>query len=533
MRIILINAQQNRKEKLGVFSRFVPLTIPVGIATLASYLIAKGYDVRLWDDAIEMLDSSQIEDLIKESSEPYIFGISCVTASIIRGYQIARQIKNRIPKAIIIFGGIHPTVLPDDAFIVGGADFVIRQEGEIPMEQLCLALKNSFSYEHILNLSFKRKGVVVHNSAVAGPDMSSLPRFPYYLFEKYIGRYDFGFVLSSRGCPYDCIFCSQRSITDRRFTSRTPEQVVSDIELLVEKYSRRLITFMDDNMLTDKKRVVEICRLIVSNGLNKKTVFQAQARGDAIDEELLKSLKAANFTMLDFGLETASERLMKLINKNETVAENVHALELAKKFGFELSGTFIMGLPTETEEDRRHAYRLARKYLDYVRFNNATPYPGTKLYEIARKENRLNIGKDWENLNACGTLIEGPFAKKRLAYVPVGTDELELKTDILKYNLFFNFRWKVISRILSSKSATAGWFKVSQDWFLKSQECLALATLVFVTLKNFFGLFILLMLFNLKKVFKNIMVWGRSAVHPRMEARLPLTEDKELRRHDQ
>lgn len=497
--MILINTQTKRTEKLGIFTRYVPLSVPMGVGSLAAYLIQKGHQVKLWDDAIQMLTPKDIKELTMDCEKPYVFGISCLTASITRGHDIAKQIKEILPEAIIIFGGIHPTVLPEDTLNTGAVDFVVRKEGEIPLELLYRTLKNKGSYSNINNLSFKKNGKIVHNPGLPGPDMDSLPSFPYDLFEKHIDKYDFGFVVGSRGCPHNCIFCSQRSISGRRFTYRSPEKVVDDIELLVDKYKQKLITFTDDNMLTNKPRIIRMCELIQKRGLHRRTSFQCQVRGDEIDEDILKSLKAANFVTLDFGLETASERLMVLIKKKETVKQNIEALTLARKYGFQLSGTFILGLPTETKKERCDCYVLAKKFLDYVRFNNATPYPGTELYEIARAENRLNVSKDWENLNACGTLVEGPFGNRHLAYVPIGTTEIDLKTDILKYNLIFYLRWKVISDLLNHKSGTSGWFKMPPRWFLNHKEWFHLMQLTFKITSSWIGLFMLIVISYLRQ----------------------------------
>jgi radical SAM superfamily enzyme YgiQ (UPF0313 family) len=497
--MVLINAQGRRSEKLGMFSRYVPLSIPIGVAYLAAYLIDKGHQVKIWDEAIKMLTRDDIVALIEECPSPKVFGISCLTASISRGHLIARQIKEILPEAVVILGGIHPTVLPEESLNTGVVDFVIRKEGEVPLEALYSAIKNNKDYDGISGLTFRRDGRIIHNPALPGPDMDSLPAFPYHLFEEHLDKYDFGFVVGSRGCPYNCIFCSQRSISGRRFTYRSAEKVVDDIELLVSRYNRKLITFSDDNMLTNKSRIREMCDLIQKRGLHTKASFQCQARGDDINEDILLRLKRANFVTLDFGLETASERLLVLIDKKLTVKRNVEALSLAKKFGFQLSGTFILGLPTETKEERYQSYKLARRWLDYVRFNGATPYPGTRLYEIAKSENRLNVGKDWENLNACGVLVEGAFGGKPLAYVPLGTTEVELRKDILKYNLMFSFRWQVVANLLSGKRGTSGWFNVSPRWFFDYKEWLHLMCLGYNIMGSWIGLLILTCMSHLKR----------------------------------
>jgi len=492
--MILINVQGKRVEKLGMFTRYVPLSIPIGVASLAAYLIEKGHQVKIWDEAIQMLTPEDIKELVKDCQEPYIFGLSCLTASISRGHIIAKQIKEVFSDSIIIFGGIHPTVLPEETLNTGLVDFVIRREGEVPLEALYKAIKNKENPEAICGISFKKNGKIIHNPTLPGPDMNSLPSFPYHLFEKHRDVYDFGFVVTSRGCPYNCIFCSQRSITGRRVSFRSPEKIVDDIELLANKYNQDMITFSDDNMLTNKTRVKTLCELIRERGLHKKVTFQCQVRGDDIDEDILKSLKAANFITLNFGLETASERLMVLINKKETVEQNMKALALARKYDFQISGTFILGLPTETKEERYQSYKIARKFLDYVRFNAATPYPGTKLYEIAKSENRLNIGKDWENLNACGVLVASWLGKKDLAYVPVGTTGIELRKDILKYNLLFSLRLRVIADLLCRKKGTSGWFRMSSRWILNCREWFYLMHLACKVAESLTNLFILILI---------------------------------------
>ena len=108
--MILINAQENRVTRLGVFSRYVPLAVPIGIGVLASYLMEKGHHVKIWDDAIKEIAPEDILELSRSCEKPYIFGVSCMTASIARGFTIARYIKEVLPDAKIVFGGIHPTV---------------------------------------------------------------------------------------------------------------------------------------------------------------------------------------------------------------------------------------------------------------------------------------------------------------------------------------------------------------------------------------------------------------------------------------
>ncbi len=471
--MILINPQFDRVSKLGDFSRYVPISVPIGLAILAGYLQSKGKTVKILDEQIKPVSEELLREYVRDLKPPYIFGISCFTAGIGRGYEIAKIVKSKYPEAKVVMGGIHPTVLPEEVLNSGDVDIVVRREGDETLNLLYDLIKKGEDYSQLLGISFKNKeGQIIHNSdAPLFSDINLLPPFPYHLFEDHRDKYNFGFIFSSRGCPYNCIFCSQRSISGGNYRYLSSPRVVAEIDLLVNKYGQKYISFFDDNFVVDKNRTKELCQLIRERNFPKDVIFDCQTRGDAVNEDILQELKSAGFKSIFFGLETASERLMKLINKGETVKQNFAGVKLAKKIGFQVSAAFILGLPTETREERRQAYKMAKELsLDNVRFNNATPYPGTELYNIAIKEGRFNPGKNWENLSACGTFVESPFKSSPLSYCPLTTTEKELRRDIARANLFFWFSPVRICRILTSGNVGGGWLSLPNKWYLKPKE---------------------------------------------------------------
>lgn len=476
--MILINPQG---QKLGDFYRYLPVSPPIGIGILAAYLLSQNKDVKILDENVISITEKLLEDFVKDISKPYIFGISCVTAAIKRGYELAAMIKMKYPDAKVIMGGIHPTVLPQEALQTGSVDIVVKGEGEQTLSLLYELIKRKQDYTDIPGISFKRGNEFIHNpDAHLLPDLNLLPAFPYHLFETVQQRYNLGFILSSRGCPYSCIFCSQRFISGRNCRYVSLERVIEEISLLINRYNQKSIVFVDDNFTTHRERVKKLCLLMHEKGFYEKAKFHCQTRGDSVDEEILGHLKMAGFKYIDFGLETASERLMILLNKGERVEDNIKAVRLAKKFGFRTSGTFILGLPTETELERRQAYNLAKALdLDYVRFNNATPYPGTKLFEMAKNDGRLNIDQNWTNLNACGSLVGGYFSKTKLPYVPNTTTEIKLKKYIFKINILFYLRPKSILRILKEGMIPPGWLVLPKNWYLKPGEWFYIIRLLF------------------------------------------------------
>ena len=470
--MILISPSGDRPKKLGVFAKYVPLSVPYGIGALAGYLNLKGKKAEVLDEEIERATPKVLRFRTKNLDPPYIFGISCLTAGIIRGIEIAKTIRNmpEFTDAKIIFGGIHPTVLPDEVLRSGFADIVVRNEGEKTLEILYNRIKNGKDYFDVDGISFLSNGTVVHNDPSELIDLNSLPSFPYDLFYKYSPRYALGFITSSRGCPYDCIFCSQRSISGKYYRFRSPETIVEEIEYLYKVRGQEFITFQDDNFLPNKKRAIKLCELIYER-FGDKIHFDCQARADNIDDDVLTIMVKTGFRLIHVGIECANDRLLSLVQKKETLHQIIDGVRLIKKHGIQVSGTFILGLPTETSEDRKAAYELAKELnLDYVRFNNATPYPGTRLYEMAQTQGRFIPGENWENLNACGSLTENPFKRNTLSYVQDGVSEGELRNDIIKYNMFFSLRLKRVFSLIFNRVGPAGWFELPKNWFLKPNE---------------------------------------------------------------
>lgn len=463
--MILINPYSSG---FGFLQKFVPLTLPIGLGVLAGYLISRGKQVKIIDEAVTRLTPELLGEKLSNVSQPYIFGIGSVTNSIGRSYEISHFLKKIYPNSKVILGGMHPTVLPEEALNCSSVDIVVRGEGEEALDLLYETIKEwKDNFKDIPNISYKGKnGEIISNpGGRLFPKLDLLPQFPYGLFE--ISRYDLSGISSSRGCPYKCNFCSQRQITGNQYRYRSADSVCKDIDLLINKYNQDNIGFLDDNFLLNKKRVKELCHAIIYHGFHKKAAFELQARADNVDEDILEHLRKARFTTIGFGIETASERLMKTIKKGETVQKHIEAIRLAREYGFKIGLFFIFGLPTETHEDRVEALALAKRLnVDYAKFNNAVPYPGTELYEIAKRENRLTVVGPWENFNSVMSFVEWPFKGIKLPYCPSTSSETELRNDIQKANLFFYLDPKRIKQLLFSKSNNR-WFLLDDRWYLK------------------------------------------------------------------
>lgn len=481
--MILINSSP--KDALKIFQPFLPIFVPVGIGCLLAAAERAGIKARFIDEQTEDDVVGSISKYVKEIEPPYIFGFSVLTAAFKQALLVSKELKRRYPDSVILFGGIHPTAMSEEVLSHGHIDIVLRGEGEKALLELYKCIKEKREFTHIDNISYRKDDRIVHNQRTLILDnLDEYPSFPYHLFDA--RKYDLGFVISSRGCPYRCIFCSNRVTTGRKYRFRSAEAIVEELDMLYHKYNRKYMLFLDDNLLVSRERIYSLIEEIKKKGFDKKMSFNFQARGDNVDDKLLHDLYGAGFRSVFFGLETASEEIMKTVKKGETVAQCAEAVRMAKRAGFHTSATFIYGLPGETHRDRMDCVRLSRELkLDMVRYNNATPYPGTELYEIAQREGRLNIHGVYENFLSVSTFIENPFRRIPFSYVPENNTENEIRRDLLFSYFSFYLDINRLKSILSRPDKGVGWFNAGEKIGDVIRKIPALASLGLMLLFKF------------------------------------------------
>lgn len=472
--MILVNSSPG--DALGIFQPFLPIFPPVGLGYLAVAAEREGIPVTVLDEQVEKNLLGRIEQEARAHGEPLLFGFSVLTAALHQALKVAQRVKERFPRSLICFGGAHPTAMPEEMLRRPQVDFVIRGEGEAAVVELWRRLSQGQALDQVPNLSYRADGGVRHNPLCSALlDLDSLPSFPYHRFRG-PQRYDFGFIVSSRGCPYKCIFCSNRNTMGRKYRFRSPELVADELEMLHRDFAVRNVLFLDDNLLVHRPRAYRLMEEIRRRRLHERLTFSFQARGDNVDPELLHDLYACGFRSVFFGLETASDRLMEMLDKGETVEQCKEAVRMAKREGFHVSGTFMYALPGETHRDRMDCLRLSRQLdLDLVRFNNATPYPGTRLHELAIEQGRLHVQGEYRNFNSVSTFIENPFRKIPFSYVPPGNTEPAIRHDILVSYLAFYLSWRRLKGIFFSPDRGVGWFNAGRALldFLRSLPALA------------------------------------------------------------
>lgn len=500
--MILINSSP--KNALKIFQPFLPIYVPIGVGYLLAFARKQNINVKFIDEQVEEDVVAKVSEYVRGLPHPYIFAFSVLTASFKSAILVSQELKKLFPDSVIVFGGIHPSASPEEVLAYQHIDAVIRGEGEKELVEFYKCVKENRDFTQLEGLSYRKNGAIIHNKVSQHPiDLDSLPDFPYHLFKSDL--YDLSFVVSSRGCPHRCIFCSNRVTTGKRYRYSSAEKIMHDLnwvysQYLTKKQGKMNIQFLDDNLLVNHNRVYELLEAIKKAGFDKKLTFSFQARGDNVNPKILQDLYDAGFKSVFFGLETASEEIMKLIKKDETVARCVEAVKMAKQIGFHVSATFIYGFPGETHKDRMDCLKLSKELkLDMVRYNNATPYPGTELYEMAKQDGGLRVVGLYENFYSVSTFIEYPFKEIPFSYVPAASSETEIRNDLLLSYLAFYFDFNKIKSIFANPEKNVGWFNAGETIMNLIKKLPALSLLGLNMFLKYYKLCISLMLGNIGK----------------------------------
>jgi radical SAM superfamily enzyme YgiQ (UPF0313 family) len=378
---------------------------PLGLAYIASYLRKYGnfYNTIIVDK------ENIIERLRKE--KPDVIGISAMTHEFFKAKALREQIAKEFNVPVII-GGHHITLMPSH-FESSGFDIAVIGEGEQTSLELVKAYEKNGSFDiadlkNIKGIAFKDgKDVIFTKPRPFIADIDSIP-FPardlLKMKEHYINIKStfaklgvYGQMLTSRGCPYRCVFCSSSALwKNTRFHSA--RYVVDEIKEIYNTYGVDGIMLYDDLFIANKKRVEEIVRLLKEEGLLGKISFFASARANLVDEKTCELMKGMGIKNVGFGLESGSEKILKYLKVGTiTVAQNREAIRLCSEAGLKTQGYFIIGSPEETEEDIMQTLELIRdKNLNQCSIFQLTPLPGTPVWEYAKQKGFVSDSPDFD-----------------------------------------------------------------------------------------------------------------------------------------
>lgn len=369
-------------------------TPPIGLAYIAGVLQSNRYDVKILDAEASNLNLAQTADRIV-AEKPDMVGMTCTTPLINISLKIARKVKEKLPSVKIVLGGPHITALPLENLNKEEVDYIILGEGEYSFLELVEALASKKDVGKIKGIGYKDQSGAHFSTRPLIENLDEVP-FPARnllgdYFKDCSGR-KFTLMISSRGCPYRCIFCGSSITFGNKTRFRSPKNVISEIKDIGNRKIKE-ITFNDDTFTLNKKRTIEICKGICKEGL--QIPFICSSRVNTIDGERAKWLKKAGCYQISFGVESGNQGILNLMKKGITLEQAEKAILLTKKEGIETYASYVIGLPGESKETIQQTIDFAKKLdTDYAQFSIATPFPGTELWSMAKEKIKdMNFSK--------------------------------------------------------------------------------------------------------------------------------------------
>ncbi len=364
----------------------------LGLAYLAAYLEKQDIQPEIADAKFEGLSFSQVVDRVKKQTTDLV-GITAYTPDIVDAAKLATELKRELPHNPIVIGGAHATALPVETMEQFPCfDFLIYGEGEITLAELVLALSGKKGMEDVKGLVFRGREIKQNEPRPLITNLDELPFPAWHIFPS-LRQYP---VLSSRGCPFRCIFCSR--VLGNKLRLRSAQNIVDELETIYDNYHPERISFHDDTFGVNHRHTYELLDLIIEKGLSKKVKFDVTTRVDTVNYELLKKLKEAGFTAVGLGVESGNQQILSNINKGITLEQAEKAVAAANKAGLHTNAFFILGHPNETKQTINDTINFAAK-LDTTRanFGIMVPYPGTEIARMAEKGegNYRLLSRNW------------------------------------------------------------------------------------------------------------------------------------------
>ncbi len=415
MKTLLINPPWVRLFGFPVF------TFPSGLCYIAAVLEDDGFDVSVYDmdnvkgqtkgrvkpilsspnslddkvykEYLNLLDDldhplwKEVRTMISKQS-PDIVGITAMATQYGPAQNIAKLAKEFDSDISVIMGGAHPTATPEVTLKNEDVDIVVRREGEYTFLDLVKTIESKGNLKDVLGITYKEKDGVIHNPD--RPLIQNLDDLPIPARHLVLGKENyppgvFGKIFASRGCPYNCIFCSPKKTWGKKVRYRSPEKVVDEIRQVYETYVTPTFTFNDADFLVNRKHVSKICDLLIEEGLIIN--WDCSAKASEITDEIIKKMALAGCNSISVGVESGSNKTLEMAKKGVTIEQIEESRRVLKENFIVYCAYYMVGFPWETREDIDEMLSFIRKMdFDFEKVFIVATYPGTELYEMYKDE---------------------------------------------------------------------------------------------------------------------------------------------------
>ena len=408
--LVHINFSEDRSEKI----------LPLGILSVGSALKKHGYDVKLIN-----INEKQINKTVEEvvATRPDFVGVSVMTGTQTQhSAEFSKKIKN-LSSIPVLWGGIHPSLLPRQCIEENYIDYVVRGEGELTILEFAKQFSGNKDFGQVLGLAYKKgKEVFINPERPLIEKLDdwrldfSLINLEQFIFP--LGKYKRAIAYkTSRGCPFGCAFCYNNEFNKGKWRAWSEEIVLEDIEYLKREHKIDAIKFYDDNFFVNRKRALDLLKAI-------NLPSHLELRIDFINDELAGELKNLNVFDMLIGLESGSDRMLQLIDKRFTVSRLMMGVKSLAKYDLHATYSFIVGLPTETRDEFKDTVNLMYEvYKIHPRagftLGAYLPYPGSKLYVFSQKHGFVTPDKteNWGKIDRFRKNFKSPWVNVKKVWV--------------------------------------------------------------------------------------------------------------------
>ncbi|MFH1445136.1 MAG: radical SAM protein [Nanoarchaeota archaeon] len=421
MKIVLVNPPITDAERFSkdfeALKEVKTITPPLGLCYLAGMLEKNGFNVEIIDAMLHCgIHNWSFERLINEIAKrkPDIVCITATTVTIQTAAKIAKNLKGFENGVKIIVGGPHVSVIPEMTMKeFPEFDIGVIGEGEFTLLELVRQMEREKPLDDVSGIIFRKCNKLVKtNARPLTNDIDNIP-FParHLLYDISLYKHTPGLykrvphihMITSRGCPFRCVFCASNAIFGKTSRFHSTDYVMSEIKHVIEKHRAKELVLYDDMFTVNHKRVEEICNAIIKEKLD--IVWSSQGRVNSVNKELLALMKKAGCWSISYGIESGDQEILNLMKKGITLDQVKKAVKWSKELDMYVRGFFMLGNAGETKETIEKTINFASSLnLDLSQFSITTPFPGTELWETAKQYGEFKY-KDWSDFNTMAPLF--------------------------------------------------------------------------------------------------------------------------------
>lgn len=392
-------------------SSFQYVMVPISLPSIAALLLAKRYEVKIWDCMAENISPKKVtKDLVRYAPELVIFNIS--TATFNNDIEFIAALKKSLSCHFTAIGA-HASATPKETLKASQLDSVIRREPELTSLALAEAIKTKKTLAGVLGISYREGRKIINNpDRPFCQDLDSLP-FPargLLKNQKYtlpVVNQPYTLLVPSRGCPHSCVFCTASLYYGKKVRFRSVKSVMDELKEIVGRDKIKFVTMWSDTFTIKKDFVVSLCQKIIESKLDFK--WMCNSRVDTIDPEMLRWVNKAGCIGISYGVESGNQTILNNVKKNITLDQIKDAFRWTREAGMETLAHVIFGLPGETQATINETIDFVIKLEpDYAQFYCAIPFPGTEFYQQAQKQNWLTTN-DWSKFEINQAILDTPL----------------------------------------------------------------------------------------------------------------------------